>query len=70
MPTLRSHTHLQAAQISARPKLTNKYACPIHPGGHKSTGYNSKQAKFAAQGCSNAGLDISRKLRLLAIRYQ
>lgn len=26
--TLRSHTHLQAAQNSARPKLTNKYACP------------------------------------------
>ena len=29
--TLRSHTHLQAAQISARPKLTNKYACPTAP---------------------------------------
>jgi len=28
--TLRSHTHLQAAQIIARPKLTNKYACPTH----------------------------------------
>ena len=26
MPTLRSHTHLQAAQISSQPKLTNKYA--------------------------------------------
>jgi hypothetical protein len=29
--TLRSHTHLQAAQISAQPKLTNKYACPTAP---------------------------------------
>jgi|GEM_PF-4643751 len=28
MPTLRSHTHLQATQANARPKLTNKYACP------------------------------------------
>ena len=28
MPSLRSHTHLQAAQISAQPKLTNKYAYP------------------------------------------
>ena len=27
------------------------------------TGHNSKQAKFAAQGCSNAGQEISRKLR-------
>ncbi len=28
MPTLCSHTHLQATQANARPKLTNKYACP------------------------------------------
>ena len=28
MPSLRSHTHLQAAQICAQPKLTNKYAYP------------------------------------------
>ena len=26
MPALRSHTHLQATQANARPKLTNKYA--------------------------------------------
>ena len=28
MPSLRSHTHLQATQASAQPKLTNKYAYP------------------------------------------
>ena len=28
LPTLSSHTHLQAAQNSAQPKLANKYACP------------------------------------------
>ncbi|MFO0477646.1 MAG: hypothetical protein ACK50L_02530 [Bacteroidota bacterium] len=28
MPTLRSHTHLQAPQASTQPKLTNKYAYP------------------------------------------
>jgi hypothetical protein len=28
MLTLRSHTHLQAAQNSTHPKITNKYACP------------------------------------------
>ena len=28
MPSLRSHTHLQATQISAQPKLANKYAYP------------------------------------------
>ena len=26
MPTLRSHTHLQATRANAQPKLTNKYA--------------------------------------------
>ncbi|MCA6437653.1 MAG: hypothetical protein IM600_17355 [Bacteroidetes bacterium] len=61
-PDLRSHTHLQAAQISARPKLTNKYACPTRTDGRKSTGYNSKQAQFLAQGCSNAKVDNSQKL--------
>ena len=28
MPTLRSHTHLQATQANTQPKLTNKYAYP------------------------------------------
>lgn len=28
MPTLHSHTHLQATQANAQPKLTNKYAFP------------------------------------------
>ena len=28
MLTRSSHTHLQAAQASTQPKLTNKYACP------------------------------------------
>ncbi len=41
MPTLHSHTHLQATQVNARPKLTNKYACPTHNDRHKSTGGNS-----------------------------
>lgn len=45
--TLRSHTHLQAAQISAQPKLTNKYACPTHTDRQKSTGYNSTYPKVA-----------------------
>ena len=27
MPTQNSHTHLQAVQINALPKITNKYAC-------------------------------------------
>lgn len=30
-PSLRSHTHLQAAQINAEPKLANKYARPNAP---------------------------------------
>jgi hypothetical protein len=45
MPTLRSHTHLQAAQATAKPKLTNKYACPTHNDRQKSTGGNSTYPK-------------------------
>jgi hypothetical protein len=30
---------------------------------------NIKQAKFAAQGCSNAGVAVSWKVLLLGIRY-
>lgn len=40
------------------------YRALYHP-----TSYNGKQAKLAAQGYSNAGLDISRKLRPLTNRY-
>jgi hypothetical protein len=28
MPTLRSHTHLQATKPTHRPKLAKEYACP------------------------------------------
>lgn len=32
MPTLRSHTHLQATQANAQPKLAKEYACPTAQG--------------------------------------
>lgn len=41
MPTLLIHTHLQAAQVIAQPKLTKKYASPTPNDRQKSTGYNS-----------------------------
>lgn len=40
-PTHSSHTHLQATQTNPQPKLANKYACPTHNNGQKSTGGNS-----------------------------
>jgi hypothetical protein len=49
MPTHRSHTHLQATQATAQPKLTNKYACPTHNDRQKSTGGNSTYKKLAVQ---------------------
>jgi hypothetical protein len=53
MPTPRSHTHLQATQINAQPKLTNKYACPTHNDRRKSTGYNSSFALWRGSGNIN-----------------
>jgi len=49
MPTLRSHTHLQATQANAQPKLTNKYVCPTHNDRQKSTGGNSTFAIMAGE---------------------
>ena len=49
MPTLRSHTHLQATQAITQPKLTNKYACPTHNDRQDSTGGNSGFKKLAVQ---------------------
>jgi len=49
MPTLRSHTHLQATQAIAQPKLTNKYACPTHNDRQESTGGNSTFAIMAGE---------------------
>ena len=54
MPTLRSHTHLQATQANAQPRLTNKYACPTHNDRQKSTGYNSTYKKLAVQWLNEA----------------
>lgn len=44
MPTLLSHTNLQATQVIAQPKLTKKYACPTPNDRQKSTGYNTRLA--------------------------
>jgi len=55
MPTLRSHTHLQATQATAQPKLTNKYACPTHNDRQESTGGNRRLAKKRVQ-CLNEAL--------------
>jgi hypothetical protein len=49
MPTHRSHTHLQATQINAQSKLTNKYVCTTHNDRQKSTGGNSSYKKLAVQ---------------------
>lgn len=45
MQALRSHTHLQATQSNARPKLPNKYDCLTHNDRQKSTGGNSSFAQ-------------------------
>jgi len=66
MPTLSSHTHLQAAQISAQPKLTNKYACPPHNDRQESTGGNTGLAKVAVQ--SSADTFVGNQTLVLRIK--
>lgn len=62
MPTLRSHTHLQAAQATAKPKLTNKYACPTHR--QKSTDGNSTYPKGGVS-CSKDSFVVNGSFVLL-----
>ena len=59
--TLCSHTHLQAAQIIACPKLTNKYACPTRTASQKSTGYNSTYPKGGVS-CSKDSFVVNQTL--------
>jgi hypothetical protein len=82
MPTHRSHTHLQATQATAQPKLTNKYACPTHNDRQKSTGGNSTYKKLAVQWLNEVLCFVSssvlansfvlrnRQLLIAANRYQ
>ena len=60
-PPLRSHTHLQATQATAQPKLTNKYACPTHNDRQESTGGNSTYPKGGVS-CSKDSFVVNQTL--------